>query len=151
MTDNGFPQVDGYRITRAVGQGGMSTVYLAEQVSLGRDIHHHRVQQHFHVQAQHLLNKVLGVAGSRQIFFQQFQSKTIVDALLQDAAQFRIPFQQHHFFRTILFCTGGSRQPCRAAANHHNVTSCFLHLTATSQCPGSFSINIGEEPVSFAI
>ena len=38
MTDNGFPQVDGYRITRAVGQGGMSTVYLAEQVSLGRKV-----------------------------------------------------------------------------------------------------------------
>ena len=38
MTDNAFPQIDGYRITRVVGQGGMSTVYLAEQISLGRKV-----------------------------------------------------------------------------------------------------------------
>lgn len=38
MTDNAFPRIDGYRITRVVGQGGMSTVYLAEQISLGRKV-----------------------------------------------------------------------------------------------------------------
>ena len=32
------PQIDGYRILRVVGHGGMSTVYLAEQASLGRKV-----------------------------------------------------------------------------------------------------------------
>lgn len=31
-------QIDGYRILRVVGHGGMSTVYLAEQASLGRKV-----------------------------------------------------------------------------------------------------------------
>lgn len=33
-----LPQVDGYRLVREVGRGGMSTVYLAEQVALGREV-----------------------------------------------------------------------------------------------------------------
>ena len=38
VTGNGHPQIDDYRITRVIGHGGMSTVYLAEQVSLGRKV-----------------------------------------------------------------------------------------------------------------
>ena len=33
-----LPQVDGYRLLRRLGRGGMSTVYLAEQVALGREV-----------------------------------------------------------------------------------------------------------------
>ena len=32
------PQIEGYRIHRVIGHGGMSTVYLAEQLSLGRKV-----------------------------------------------------------------------------------------------------------------
>lgn len=32
------PQVDGYRIVKVIGHGGMSTVYLADQTSLGRKV-----------------------------------------------------------------------------------------------------------------
>ncbi|MEF9979188.1 MAG: bifunctional serine/threonine-protein kinase/formylglycine-generating enzyme family protein [Thermomonas sp.] len=38
MSANAHPEVDGYRITRVIGQGGMSIVYLAEQVSLDRKV-----------------------------------------------------------------------------------------------------------------
>ena len=38
MSSNEHPQIDGYRILRVVGHGGMSTVYLAEQASLGRKV-----------------------------------------------------------------------------------------------------------------
>ena len=38
MSSNEQPQIDGYRILRVIGHGGMSTVYLAEQVSLGRKV-----------------------------------------------------------------------------------------------------------------
>lgn len=38
MSSNEHPQIDGYRITRVIGQGGMSIVYLAEQVSLDRKV-----------------------------------------------------------------------------------------------------------------
>lgn len=37
-TDNDLPQVDGYRILKVIGHGGMSTVYLADQTSLGRKV-----------------------------------------------------------------------------------------------------------------
>ncbi|MCR6495710.1 serine/threonine protein kinase [Thermomonas sp. S9] len=38
MTEKGFPEIDGYRILRVIGHGGMSTVYLAEQLSLERKV-----------------------------------------------------------------------------------------------------------------
>ena len=36
--DTGLPEIRGYRLLRVVGHGGMSTVYLAEQESLGRKV-----------------------------------------------------------------------------------------------------------------
>ena len=33
-----FPEIAGYKLLRAIGDGGMSKVYLAEQVSLGRQV-----------------------------------------------------------------------------------------------------------------
>ena len=38
MSSNEHPQIDDYRILRVIGHGGMSTVYLAEQISLGRKV-----------------------------------------------------------------------------------------------------------------
>lgn len=38
MSRNEQPQIDGYRILRVIGHGGMSTVYLAEQASLDRKV-----------------------------------------------------------------------------------------------------------------
>jgi len=35
---DGMPEIPGYRLMRVLGQGGMSTVYLAQQLSLGRDV-----------------------------------------------------------------------------------------------------------------
>ena len=37
-SENDLPQVDGYRIVKVIGHGGMSTVYLADQASLGRKV-----------------------------------------------------------------------------------------------------------------
>ncbi|MGY4516607.1 bifunctional serine/threonine-protein kinase/formylglycine-generating enzyme family protein [Lysobacter sp. HA18] len=33
-----LPQIAGYRLLRRLGQGGMSTVYLADQIALGREV-----------------------------------------------------------------------------------------------------------------
>ncbi len=38
IPDSDLPQVDGYRILKVIGHGGMSTVYLADQASLGRKV-----------------------------------------------------------------------------------------------------------------
>jgi len=36
--DARLPEINGYRLTRVVGTGGMSTIYLGEQLSLGREV-----------------------------------------------------------------------------------------------------------------
>jgi serine/threonine-protein kinase PpkA len=36
--DHRLPDIAGYRLTRVIGTGGMSTVYLGQQVSLGREV-----------------------------------------------------------------------------------------------------------------
>jgi len=38
VTESSFPRIDGYRILRVIGHGGMSTVYLAEQLALDRKV-----------------------------------------------------------------------------------------------------------------
>ena len=37
-TQTPLPDIAGYRLTRVIGEGGMSTVYLGTQVSLGREV-----------------------------------------------------------------------------------------------------------------
>ena len=37
-TSTNLPRIRGLRLLREIGQGGMSTVYLAEQISLGRKV-----------------------------------------------------------------------------------------------------------------
>jgi len=37
-TQTPFPEISGYRLTRVLGEGGMSTVYLGTQLSLGREV-----------------------------------------------------------------------------------------------------------------
>ncbi|MGJ4731173.1 serine/threonine-protein kinase, partial [Luteimonas sp. SDU101] len=37
-THGPLPEIDGYRLVRVIGEGGMSTVYLGTQVSLGREV-----------------------------------------------------------------------------------------------------------------
>ena len=36
--DQPLPEIPGYRLARVVGFGGMSTIYLGEQLSLGREV-----------------------------------------------------------------------------------------------------------------
>jgi serine/threonine-protein kinase PpkA len=38
LNDPSLPEIAGYKVLRVLGQGGMSTVYLAEQLSLGREV-----------------------------------------------------------------------------------------------------------------
>jgi tRNA A-37 threonylcarbamoyl transferase component Bud32 len=38
VTDQTYPRIEGYKLLRVIGQGGMSTVYLAEQLSLDRKV-----------------------------------------------------------------------------------------------------------------
>jgi tRNA A-37 threonylcarbamoyl transferase component Bud32 len=38
QAQEGMPEIPGYRLLRILGHGGMSTVYLAQQLSLGREV-----------------------------------------------------------------------------------------------------------------
>ena len=37
-SDATLPEISGYKLLRVLGNGGMSTVYLGRQVSLGREV-----------------------------------------------------------------------------------------------------------------
>jgi len=96
-----------------------------EQMALGRYVHHHRVQQHFHVQAHHLFDKVLSVSRTRQVFFQKLQTKPIMDALQQNAAQFRVAFNNQNIIRAGFLGFNRRRNAAWAAANHNNIIDLF--------------------------
>ncbi len=38
LPDSPLPEIAGYRLSRVIGNGGMSTVYAGEQISLGREV-----------------------------------------------------------------------------------------------------------------
>ena len=54
---------------------------------------HHRVQQHFDAAAVQLVDEALGILRAGQLLAEAVQAEAVVYALLEDAAQLAIPFQ----------------------------------------------------------
>ena len=82
-----------------------------EDAALRGDIQHHGIQQGFHPEGQRFIDKALGVSRAGQVLLEDFQAKTVVDALLQNAAQFLVALDDQHIFGAILFGGDGAASP----------------------------------------
>ena len=84
-----------------------------KDAALRGDIQHHRIQQGFDAQAKRFVDEALRIAGTGQILFEDFQAKTVVDALQQDAAQLNIALDDQHIFgaRSCLAAIAAARPP----------------------------------------
>ena len=61
------------------------------------------------------------IAGAGQLFLEVMQTEAIVNALLQDTAEFAVTLDNNDFFSTILPCAVSSRQTGRATANNNYI------------------------------
>ena len=92
---------------------------------------YHRIQFNLHAGLSEQVDKAAGVFRTGKFFFKIMQPKSVVDALVQNATQFFIPFQDEHTFGTLFPGFARCRQAGRAAAdydyfNFHGFSPPFL-------------------------
>ena len=106
------------------------------------NFHYHGIQQDFRFGLPQQRDKAARIFRSGQLLPEAVQPKSVVDALVQDAAQLLIPFDHQYLFGTVIAGGTGGRQPGRAAADHDDVV--LLHSPSpplvgpvSSQLPSS--------------
>ena len=82
---------------------------------------HHSIQQDLYSQLRSPLNKTSRVLRASQLLLEIVQSKAVVNALIQNAARFLVPFQNQHPLRSRLTRAAGRGQSGRAAADHYHL------------------------------
>ena len=61
------------------------------------------------------------IARAGQLFLEVMQTKAVMDALLQDTAEFAVTLDNNDFFSTILLCAVSSRKTGRTTANNNYI------------------------------
>jgi len=92
-----------------------------QDAPLRADIQHHGVEQRLDAQRQGLIDEALGVGWAGQVFVEHLQAKTVVDTLLQNAAQLLVAFDQQYVVRAVLLGSNGRRQPAGAGSDDDNI------------------------------
>ncbi len=91
----------------------------------------------------HLINESLCILGAGQALAEAAQTKAIMDALAQDAAQHRLALQNDHVADALLVQFHRCGKTCRAAADNHNVLlfhrSVLLLPHGSGQDPGALT------------
>ena len=116
-------------LTAAHGQNHGLGVQLEQAVRfvhgrhglIRRQIQHHGVELILDAQRLHLRDEPCGVLGAGQFFFEGMQPETVVDALVQDAAQLTVALQNQNVLHAVFACRHGCRQPGRAAADDDQI------------------------------
>ena len=85
------------------------------------DFQHHGVGFYLHIGAADHFGKALSVFGAGQLLFKVMEAETVVDALVEDAAQFFIPLQNQHFFCAAGVAFVGGGQTGGASADDHQI------------------------------
>ena len=88
----------------------------------------HGVQLHLHAGVLEHLNKASGVLRAGQLLAKAMQTKAIVDALVQNAAQFLVALQNKNVAQTAFPCLAGSSKARRATANNDQINHCSFLL-----------------------
>ena len=89
---------------------------------------HHGVQLHLHAGVLEHLNKASGVLRAGELLAKAVQTKAIVDALVQNAAQLFIALQNEDVAQTAFPCLAGSSKTRRAAADNDQINHCSFLL-----------------------
>ena len=89
---------------------------------------HHGVQLHLYAGFLEHLNKAPGILRAGQLFAEAVQTKAVVDALVQNAAQFLVALQNKNVAQTAFPCLAGSSKARRATANNDQINHCSFLL-----------------------
>ena len=89
----------------------------------GEELEHHGVQLHFHIGILDLMNKSGGVFRPGELLFEVVEPKTVVDALVENAAQLLVPLQNQHLPQPLVPGLPGGGQSGGPAANDNE----FIH------------------------
>jgi len=88
----------------------------------------HGVQLHLHAGALEHLNKASGILRAGELLAKAVQTKAVVDALVQNAAQFFVALQNKDVAQTAFPCLAGSSKTRRTAANNDQINHCSFLL-----------------------
>ena len=76
--------------------------------------------QRLDLQGTELIDEAAGIFGAGELFAVAHQTEAVMDALLEDAAETGLPFQQQHL-GAVFAGSYGSGQPRRASADNENI------------------------------
>ena len=90
---------------------------------------HHGVQLHLYAGFLEHLNKAPGILRAGQLFAEAVQTKAVVDALVQNAAQFLVALQNKDVAQTAFPClAGSSKRPAGPPPIMHQINHCSFLL-----------------------
>ena len=91
---------------------------------------HHGVQLHLYAGVLEHLNKAPGILRAGELLAKAVQTKAVMDALVQNAAQFLVALQNKDVAQTAFPCLAGSSKARGAAADNDQINHCsFLLLS----------------------
>ncbi len=112
------------------------------------NVHDHGVQLVFNLQVKGLIDKAVCVLGTGQLFLEGMKAETVVDALVQNAAQFLVTLNDEDAVRACLLGGHCSSQAGGTAADDYDIIGKHSHYCAP---PFVLSSTILESPPSFVI
>ena len=114
----------------ALGLDDLIAVLLGNTVHLFIRGHfqHHGVQLNLHAGVLEHRNEASGVLRAGELLAKAVQTKAIVDALVQNAAQLFIALQNEDVAQTAFPCLAGSSKARRAAADNDQINHCSFLL-----------------------
>ena len=107
----------------ASGFQNLIALFPADTVDLfvRGDLQHHGAQLHPHAGGMQQFNASAGILRAGELLAKAVQAKAIVDALVQDAAQFVVPLQNQNIAQAVLPCAVSCGKACRAAADDDQI------------------------------
>ena len=89
---------------------------------------HHGVQLHLYAGVLEHRNKAPSILRAGELLAEAVQTKAVVDALVQNAAQLFIALQNEDVAQTAFPCLAGSSKARRAAADNDQINHCSFLL-----------------------
>ena len=91
---------------------------------------HHGVQLDLNAGVLQHINKASGILGAGELLAKAVQTKTVVDALVQDTAQLLVALKNQNITQAAFPCLAGSSKARGAAADNDQINHCsFLLLS----------------------